>query len=336
MGCGLSKAHIRPEVLVAHANARTTVHGRLLIVARYRAGWPKAHIAAAMGISRQCVSRWLDRYAAEGEAGLADRSSRPHHSPGRAAPDVEDRILQLRTQQRRGPDWIGAELGVPARTVSRVLARRGAPRLAALDPLTGNLLRASKATAIRYERARPGELVHMDVKKLGRIPDGGGWRALGRAAREATRDRTSKLGYDYVHSLVDDHSRLAYSEILRDEKGTTCAAFLGRAAAYFADHGIPRIERVMTDNAWAYQHSLKAVCAQLGARQKFIKPHCPWQNGKVERLNRTLATEWAYRQVFTSNDERAAALAPWIEHYNTRRRHSALGGLPPISRLSPT
>ena len=166
--------------------------------------------------------------------------------------------------------------------------------------------------------------------------DGGGWRALGRAARETTRDRTTKVGYDYVHSLVDDHSRLAYSEILPDEKGATCAAFLTRAAAYFAAHGITGIERVMTDNAWAYQHSIKGVCAQLGARQKFIKPHCPWQNGKVERLNRTLATEWAYRQAFTSNAERAAALAPWIEHYNTRRRHSALGGLPPISRLAPT
>ncbi|MCU1605126.1 MAG: Integrase, catalytic region, partial [Modestobacter sp.] len=234
-----------------------------------------------------------------------------------------------------GPDWIGAELGVPARTVSRVLARRGAPRLCALDRLTGALIRSSKHTATRYERSRPGELVHMDVKKLGRIPDGGGWRAHGRGVGDAAKKKTP-LGYDYVHSLVDDHSRLAYSEVLPDEKGATCAGFLARAAAYFAAHGIPRIERVMTDNAWAYQHSIKVACAQLGARQKFIKPHCPWQNGKVERLNRTLVTEWAYRQVFTINDERAAALAPWIEHYNTRRRHSALDGLPPVSRLAPT
>ena len=210
------------------------------------------------------------------------------------------------------------------------------PRLCELDPLTGEVIRSSKTTAVRYERDRPGELVHMDVKKLGRIPDGGGWRAHGRAAGSTSRDRATRVGYDYVHSLVDDHSRLAYSEILSDEKGTTCAAFLTRAAAYFADHGIPRIERVMTDNAWAYQHSIKGVCAQLGARQKFIKPHCPWQNGKVERLNRTLATEWAYRQPFANNDQRAAALAPWIEHYNTRRRHSALAGRPPISRLAPT
>jgi transposase InsO family protein len=332
----LSKARTRSEVLVSHGNARTTVHGRKLIVARHRAGWGQAHIAAAMGISRTCVRTWISRYAAEGEAGLVDRSSRPRTSPTRTAAQVEDHIVELRSREHRGPAWIGAELGMPARTVSRVLLRRGAPRLSALDPMTGEVIRSSKATATRYERSRPGELVHMDVKKLGRIPDGGGWRALGRAARETTRGRTTKLGYDYVHSLVDDHSRLAYSEILPDEKGTTCAAFLSRAAAYFATHGIDRIERVMADNAWAYRWSLRAVIGALGARQTFIKPHCPWQNGKVERLNRTLTTEWAYRQVFTSNDERAAVLAPWIEHYNTQRRHSALGGLPPISRLAPT
>jgi transposase InsO family protein len=332
----LSKAHIRSEVLVSHGNARLTVHGRKLIVARHRTGWSQAHIAAAMGISRKCVRTWITRYAAEGEAGLVDRSSRPHTSPRRTPAEVEDRIIELRSRERRGPARIGAELGVPARTVSRVLVRRGQPRLSALDPMTGEVIRSSKVTAIRYERSRPGELVHMDVKKLARIPDGGGWRAHGRAAGSTSRDRATRVGYDYVHSLVDDHSRLAYSEILPDEKGTTCAAFLARAAAYFAEHGITRIERVMTDNAWAYRWSLREVIGALGARQKFIKPHCPWQNGKVERLNRTLATEWAYRQVFVSNAERAAALAPWIEHYNTRRRHSALGGLPPISRLAPT
>ncbi|GGB97312.1 hypothetical protein GCM10010972_07600 [Cellulomonas carbonis] len=213
-----------------------------------------------------------------------------------------------------------------------MLRRRGMPLLRDLDPLTGEQIRASKITAVRYERDRPGELVHVDVKKLGRIPDGGGWRAHGRS--EQVRGRG--IGFDYVHSMVDDHSRLAYSEILPDEKGTTCAGFVARAAAYFAAHGIPRIERIMTDNAWAYRWSLRAVAADLGAKQIFIKPHCPWQNGKVERLNRTLQTEWAYRQVFTSNAERAAALAPWLEHYNTRRRHSALGGLPPIRRVSPT
>ena len=321
---------------MSHGNARTTVHGRKLIVARYLAGWKKAHIAAAMGLSRKCVRTWITRFETEGDAGLADRSSRPHHSPTRTSAEVEKRIIELRANERRGPDWIGAELGVPARTVSRVLVRRGQPRLCVLDPMTGEVIRSSKQTAVRYERSRPGELVHMDVKKLARIPDGGGWRAHGRAATVAHKHKPVPTGFDYVHSLVDDHSRLAYSEILPDEKGPTCAAFLTRAAGYFAAHGIDRIERLMTDNAWAYKFSLRDVCAAIGARQKFIKPHCPWQNGKVERLNRTLATEWAYRQVFTSNDERAAALAPWIEHYNTRRRHSALGGLPPTSRLAPT
>ena len=238
---------------------------------------------------------------------------------------------ELAIQIHKDAVKFGPELGLPARTVSRILRRHQVPHLRELDPMTGQLIRSSKATAIRYEREAPGELVHMDVKKLGRIPDGGGWRAHGRS--EQVRGRGN--GYDYVHSLVDDHSRLAYSEVLADEKGATCAGFLGRAAAYFAAHGITRIERLMTDNAWAYRYSLREICAQHGIRQKFIKPHCPWQNGKVERLNRTLQTEWAYRQVFTSNAERSAALAPCLEYYNTRRRHTALDGLPPISRLSP-
>jgi transposase InsO family protein len=318
---------------VSHRNARTTFAGRLLIVQREREGWKQAHIAKAMGISRKCVRTWLDRYAEEGEDGLHDRSSRPHTSPARTPVEVEEAIVALRERERRGPDWLGAELGVPARTVSRVIARRGLPPLAVLDPMSGEVIRASKATAVRYERERPGELVHMDVKKIGRIPDGGGWRAHGRGAEAIQRDRNTKVGFDFVHSLVDDHSRLAYSEILADEKGATCAGFLQRAAAYFATFGITQIERLMTDNAWAYRYSLREVCAANDIKQVFIKPHCPWQNGKVERLNRTLQTEWAYRQVFTSNAQRAAALAPWLEYYNTQRRHSALRGLPPISRM---
>ena len=321
---------------MSHGNARLTVHGRRLIVQRYQDGWFKAHIAAAMGVSRKCVSTWISRFESEGEAGLRDRSSRPHTMPTKTSAAVELKVLAARAADRHGPDVLGAQLGIPARTVSRILRRHNVPYLRQCDPLTGQVIRTSKTTAVRYERARPGELVHMDVKKLGKIPDGGGWRAHGRG--HGNRDRKSKTGYDFVHSLVDDHSRLAYSEILPDEKGTTCAQFLQRAAAYFAGKGITRIERVMTDNAMAYRHStdLKRVCADLGARQKFIKPHCPWQNGKVERLNRTLATEWAYRAVFSSNTERQAALAPWIEHYNTERHHSALGGRPPVSRLQPT
>ena len=310
----------------------------MLIVQRHRAGWPKAHIAAAMGVSRKCVRTWIERFSEEGEAGLRDRSSRPRHMPRKTPAEVEQRIIELRQRERRGPDWIGAELGVPPRTVSRVLARHGQPRLSALDPITGEVIRSSKITAVRYERERPGELVHMDVKKLGRIPDGGGWRGRGelRSNHVAAKDKSIKVGYDYVHSLVDDHSRLAYSEVLPDERGPTCTAFLARAIDYFAAHGITNIERLMTDNAWAYRWSLRELCTAAGIKQVFIRPHCPWQNGKVERLNRTLLTEWAYRQVFLTNDERSAALAPWLEHYNTRRRHSALGGLPPTSRLLPT
>jgi transposase InsO family protein len=322
---------------VSHGNARLTLHGRRTVIDRVvHQHRPKAHVAKEMGVSRQCVTRWVARYRSEGDTGLRDRSSRPHHCPTRTSSEVEDRVVALREQQRHGQDRLGPELGVPARTVSRILRRRRVPYLRECDPLTGAVIRASKTTAVRYERARPGELVHMDVKKIGRIPDGGGWRAHGRGAGSASRDRERRVGFDYVHSLVDDHSRLAYSEVLPDEKGPTCAGFLTRAAGYFAAHGISRIERVMTDNAWAYKWSLRQVVADLGARQLFIKPHCPWQNGKVERFNRTLQTEWAYRQVFTSNHDRAAALAPWIEYYNTRRRHSSIGGLPPVSRLSPT
>ncbi|MEZ5209664.1 IS481 family transposase [Gordonia sp. (in: high G+C Gram-positive bacteria)] len=319
---------------MSHRNARTTYQGRLLIIERHRAGWPQAHIAKGMGISRRCVAKWINRFATEGESGLTDRSSRPHTSPRRTSAQVEVAIVELRTRERRGRDWVAAELNAAPRTVSRVLARHRVPRLCELDSITGELLRASKKTTVRYERERPGELVHMDVKKLGRIPDGGGWRAEGQTTQNhRSRINKTRVGYDYVHSLVDDHSRLAYSEVLPDEKGTTCAAFLERAIDYFSNHGITRIERLITDNAWAYRHSLREVCARHSIAQKFIKPHCPWQNGKVERLNRTLQTEWAYRQAFTSNDERAAALAPWLEHYNTQRRHSSLGGLPPISRL---
>jgi len=247
VGCGLSKAHCPPEVLVSHRNARTTLHGRLLMVQRYQDGWAKAHIAEAMGISRKCVHTWISRFEADGEAGLADRPSRPHTTPTRTARSVENQIVAWRKRHRCGPDEIGDKLGVCARTVSRVLRRRDVPYLRDCDPMTGAVIRSSKSTAVRYERARPGELVHMDVKKLGRIPVGGGWRAHGRGGGNRNRKRGS--GFDYVHSLVDDHSRLAYSEILPDEKGPTCADFLRRAAAYFAAHGIPRIEQLMTDNA---------------------------------------------------------------------------------------
>lgn len=323
---------------MAHANARLNVHGRRLLVQRVVVhGRPVSHVAKELGVSRQCAHRWLARFRAEGEAGLADRSSRPHRCPRRTPAEVEHRVLELRRGGRRGQDWIGPELGVPARTVAAILRRHQVPYLRECDPLTGELIRSSKATAVRYEHDHPGSLGHMDVKKLGKIPDQGGWRARGRAATSAERDRRQRdgrTGFDYVHSLVDDHSRLAYSEVLPDEKGATCAGFLERAIGYFADHGITRIERLMTDNALAYRYSLREVCDAHGISQIFIRPHCPWQNGKVERFNRTIQIEWAYRQVFLTNTERIEALAPWLEYYNTDRRHSAIGGKPPISRLT--
>jgi transposase InsO family protein len=328
----MSDVFTNQEVLVAHANARLNLHGRRLLVERIiTAGRPVAHVAKELGVSRQCAHRWVARFRAEGEAGLLDRSSRPHRCPRRTPSVVEEQVLQLRRLERRGQDWIGPELGVPARTVGAILARHRVPHLAECDPLTGEVIRASRSTAVRYERPRPGDLVHVDVKKIGRIPDGGGWRAHGRS--EKVRGRG--IGYDYVHAALDDHSRLAYAEILPDETGPTCADFLTRAAGFFAGHGIS-IRQVISDNALNYIRSrdfADAITA-IGAEHLTIKPHCPWQNGKVERFNRTLQVEWAYRQVFTANAERAAILEPWLDFYNTQRRHSAIGGLPPISRLS--
>jgi transposase InsO family protein len=319
---------------MGHRNARLTVHGRRLLVQRVRDdGWPIAHAAKAMGVSRQCAHRWVARYDAEGDAGLVDRSSRPHTSPNRTPAEIERVVCDARDKHRRGPDWLGPELGVPPRTVTRILRRHNKPKLSECDPLTGEVIRASKTTTIRYERDRPGELVHVDVKKIGRIPPGGGWKAWGRQGK-----KKAKVGYDYVHSMVDDHSRLAYTEIHADEQGATCAGFLTRAAAYFASRGIERIEEVMTDNHWSYTKSqaFTDVLEFLDAKHIRIRPHCPWQNGKVERFNRTLQTEWAYRQVFTSNHERADALPSWLEYYNQQRRHTALRGQPPITRVSPT
>ncbi|UKY49584.1 IS481 family transposase [Streptomyces inhibens] len=323
---------------MAHANARLTFHGRCLLVRRVVPGRrPVAHVAKELGVSRQCAHRWVARFRAEGWSGLHDRSSRPHTCPRRTPAHIEAAVLSARHVHRRGPDFLAAETGVPARTVTRILSRHHMPRLASCDPLTGQPIRAERRSHARYERARPGELVHLDVKKIGRIPDGGGWRAHGRQAGKTYAQKQARIGYDYVHAAVDDHSRLAYAEIHADEKADTCAGFLTRAAGFFAARGIGRIERVITDNAWAYRKStaFRRAVADLGAQQRFIRPHCPWTNGKVERFNRTLQTEWAYHQVFTSNTERAQALAPWLSFYNTRRRHTALEGQPPISRLSP-
>jgi transposase InsO family protein len=320
---------------VAHANARLTIHGRALLVERILAGYRPADVAHQVGCSRATAYKWLRRYRAEGPAGLADRSSRPHRCPTRTPAWLEQRILEARRTHRRGAQWIAGELDLVASTVGRVLCRHRVVRLSNLDTLTGLPVRRGPASPLRYERRQPGELIHIDTKKLGRIPPGGGWRANGRHQRP---EHLRGQGFDYLHAAIDDHTRLAYAELHPDERGDTCARFLGRAAAFFAAFGITRIERVMTDNALNYRRSadFQAALAQLGARHLLIRPHCPWTNGKVERLNRTLLREWAYRQVFTTNAQRAALLPSFIEHYNTRRRHSSLGGLPPISRLSTT
>ncbi len=324
---------------MSHRNARLTFRGRCLLIHRVVVeGMPVAHVAKAMGLSRQCAHKWLRRYVDEGEAGLADRSSRPHTCARQTPPDIEERVIAARVEHRRGPEWLSWETGVPARTITAILRRNGLPRICEIDPMTGEVIRASKTTALRYERDRPGELVHVDVKKIGRIPDGGGWRAHGRQMGSTAAKKKARIGFDYVHSMVDDHTRLAYCEIHPDEQGDTAAGFLERAAVFFARHGIGSIERVMTDNHWSYtkSRSVADVISGLGAKHKRIKPHCPWQNGKVERFNRTLQTEWAYHQVFTSNNERSAALPDFLHTYNHHRRHHALGGHPPISRLSPT
>ncbi|MFE9500363.1 IS481 family transposase [Streptomyces collinus] len=311
---------------MSHRNARLTVHGRRLLVERVRSGRPVAHVAAEMGISRATAHKWIRRWRTEGEAGLADRSSRPRTTPHRTAATVEARVCQLRQARKLGPARIGPALGLPASTVHRIVVRHALNRLAFLDRPTGQVIR-------RYERARPGELIHVDVKKLGRIPDGGGHKVLGRQAGRATRNR---MGFDYVHSAVDDHSRLAYSEIHPDEKAATCAAFLRRAATFFAAAGIDRIERVLTDNAWPYRKSFawQQALADLGAAGKLTRIYRPQTNGKVERFNRTLLDEWAYLRPYQTNDERTQALADFLHTYNHHRCHTALGGHPPISRVN--
>jgi transposase InsO family protein len=320
---------------VSHANARLTFHARCTLVQRIRAGRPVSHVAKEMGVSRQCAHRWLARFQAEGVEGLQDRSSRPLRMPRRTPAEIEAGVLAARAELRAGRDRIAQATGVPARTVSAILARHRIPPIAALDPITGKVIRSSKATSLRYERAAPGDLVHVDVKKLGRIPDGGGWRTRGRLAANQDGAKGRRLGFDYVHAVVDDHSRLAYAEVHADEKGATAAGVLLRAAEFFAAHGIA-IQEVISDNAFAYRHSsdFKNAIAVLGARQLFIKPHCPWQNGKVERLNRTLQAEWAYRRPYASNDQRTTALAPWLDYYNNERHHHGIGGKPPISRIT--
>ena len=222
-----------------------------------------------------------------------------------------------------------------ASTVGRVLGRHQTPLLRELDPVTGAVIRATRRSARRYEHDHPGSLIHIDVKKLGRIPDGGGWRADPAQTAAVHRTSRQRAGYDYVHAAIDDHSRVAYAEIHDDEKGVTAAGVLERAIAFYAALGV-KVERVISDNAFAYRHSaaFKAVIDTHAIKQRFIKPHCPWTNGKVERLNRTLATEWAYARPWSSNDDRKAGLTTWLDHYNLDRHHLGIGGKTPIDRIN--
>ena len=317
---------------MSHANARLTPAGRLIMVQRIGSRRAVAHVAAERGISRTTAWRWWRPFREHGLAGLQDRSSVARSHPRRTGACVETRVRIVRHLTRRGPVFIAGKLGLQASTVGRVLRRHQVPLLRELDPITGTVIRATRRSARRYEHDHPGSLIHVDVKKLGRIPDGGGWRLHGRGRRPAGK---RGLGYDYVHTVIDDHSRVAYAEIHGDEKGTTAAGVLDRAIAFYQAFGVT-VERVISDNAFAYRHSaaFRAVIDAHGITQKFIRPHCPWTNGKVERLNRTLAAEWAYARPWASNTDRRAALTTWLDHYNLDRAHLGIGGASPIDRIN--
>jgi transposase InsO family protein len=324
---------------VLHPNAPLSPEGRLRLCERVDAGRPISHVAAEAGVARQTLGKWHERWRIEGEQGLFDRSSRPASSPSQTPVEIEDRVEALRRECKLGPvqlmGLLAAEgVQLASSTIYRVLVRRGISRLRDLDVCGQDLREPTN----RYEWARPGDMVHVDVKKLGRIPVGGGHRVHGRTssqhrAAERAKTKGARAGYVFLHSAIDDHSRLAYTEELADERGATAAAFWTRAVRFFRRHGIRRIRRVLTDNGACYRSGAFGVALlATHTRHKRTRPYRPQTNGKVERYHRTLAREWAYSRAWASNAQRMAALEAFLDRYNYHRPHTALGGKPPVSR----
>lgn len=313
-----------------HVNAPLSPTGRLRLArCIVEQKWPLRRAADRFNVSVTTAQRWAHRYRQQGKAGMVDRSSRPHRCAGQLGRRTERRIMGLRVSRRWGPARIAYRLGLNPATVHKVLRRYGAPPLSWTDPATGCRLRA-KPRARRYEHQAPGDLVHVDVKKLGRIPDGGGHRVHGRAKGNRIK-KSAKPGTAFIHNAVDDHSRLAYCEILADEKKETACAFWERANAWFNSCGIS-VQRVLTDNGSPYRSNLFAQT--LGdITHKRTRPYRPQTNGKVERFNRTLEQEWAYACAYTSETERVAAFPDFLHTYNHHRGHTALAGKSPADRV---
>lgn len=312
---------------MAHRNAKLTEHGRLLLVSRLEEGWTQAEVAESLGISRSTVAKWAKRYREEGIGGLQDRSSRAKHFPHALGETVIEAICSLRRELGAGPHRIAYDLKLAPSTVYGVLRRAGLSVLARLDRTT--------RAVIRYEREHPGALVHLDVKRLGRIPEGGGKRFdVGFAETGAGKHRPgSKRGHDYIHVAVDDHSRFVYAESLPDEKAATTAGFLERMVFALAQRGVV-VERVLTDNAKCYYSGLFVdVASHYGIQLRKTRPFRPQTNGKAEAFIKTLQREWAYRRPYTSNRERLDALETFLVDYNYIRPHTAIGNQPPASRL---
>ncbi|KQR64184.1 transposase [Arthrobacter sp. Leaf337] len=315
---------------MSHGNALLTPKGRLRLArCVVEDGWSLRRAAERFQVSVTTAARWAARYREQGEHGMGDRSSRPVSSPRRTSVRRERRIIAIRVNRRWGPARIGYLLGIHPSTVHRVLSRFGMARLSWLDRATGRVIR-------RYEHHSPGDLVHVDIKKLGRIPDGGGHRSVGRTAGNRNKTGTAanrRPGYAFLHNAVDDHSRLAYTEILTDEKKDTAAGFWARANAYFESHGIT-VKRVLTDNGSCYRSYAFKDALGPDIKHKRTRPYRPQTNGKVERYNRTMLDEWAYARPYRSEAERVAAFADWLHHYNHHRGHTSLKGQPPASRVT--